>query len=147
MLTAAAATMDGQSIVNRQKGDSSGDAHLPPPVSWNWTEFTLFLRTRQSSQSRVHSRPRPRSGVHQKGQFAAGNSLPQFSVVGRSSVRPKKSFAKFGFWNRRTKKDYQHDPSSFPALNCDVQKAFSIVEEETIELHASFVGQAMQNLH
>ena len=96
------------------------------------------------------------AGVHQKGQFAAGNSLPQFSVSW--SFEPKKkSFANLGFWNRRrTQKSYMIPlPSSslpFPSfqhLTAERKKAFLIVwlwERRQLSLLHLCIHQPMQNL-
>ena len=96
------------------------------------------------------------AGVHQKGQFAAGNSLPQFSVSW--SFEPKKkSFANLGFLNRRrTQKSYMIPlPSSslpFPSfqhLTAERKKAFLIVwlwERRQLSLLHLCIHQPMQNL-
>ena len=62
--------MDGQGVVNRQKGDSSGgDAHLLSPVSWNPTEFSERGVGSPRQAALIHDlgrgrdRPRPRAFI------------------------------------------------------------------------------------
>ena len=115
MLTAAAATMDGQSAVNRQKGDSNGgDAHLLPPVSWNLIGFG-YVSWKVVDHANVESRPRPTSTERPSKGTICGRkfftSIFRRQSILRPSVPPKNRLPSLGFGIGGQKKR-QHDPPS-----------------------------------